>query len=139
MPALRSKASNILAKALIWWLVKWSNVIRIRILIQAGGEFDQKFGGFFQIAVNQKDPVAAAVPDTGHQRLVVAEIAGEIQNPDAGIVFAQMQRDCKGVVRRAVIDEDDFKVVAGYGGGGGGRAPAEFRQPGGGTIETADD
>ena len=63
---------------------------------------------FLEIAVDEKHPIAAGVGQPGHQRLVMAEVAGEIEDPHVRI--ADVQTDCglQRPIRRAVVDEDDL-------------------------------
>src|SRR3954453_10523296 len=52
-------------------------------------------GLFFQIAVDQKYQVAGRVGKTGHHRLVVTEIAGEIDDHQTRIGLLQRKREFK--------------------------------------------
>ncbi len=83
------------------------------------------FGRVLKIAVDQDHAVAGGVVDAGSDGGLMAEIAGEADELDAGVLGVIFANNLGGAVAAAVIDQDDFPVVAG-GVEGGADAAAEL-------------
>ena len=81
-------------------------------LTHAVHEKRQQLWLLLEIRVDQEDQLAARMREPGHHRLVMPEVPRQVDNPEPGVDGQQLQRDVKRFVRRPVVDENHFIVVA---------------------------
>ena len=74
-------------------------------------ESRNRFRRVLQVRVHQHDGVAAAVGQPRLDRSLMAEIAREVDDADAAIGGGQLVEDSRALVRRAVVDKNDFIVA----------------------------
>src|SRR5712692_7054778 len=65
-----------------------------------------------QVIIHDRDVPSARLPESGDEGIVLPEVASQVYAYDVWIGAADRFDDAPGVVRRAVIDQNDF-VVAG--------------------------
>ena len=80
-------------------------------LLQFGKEFAHLVGGGLPIVVQADHNVACAVVEAGHQRPVLTKIPGQVHGGDAPILPGQGGDHGKGIVRGAVVHQDDLIVI----------------------------
>ena len=96
-----------------------------------GEELGDVLGRILQIGVHGDDGVGGrGGGEAGFERGLVAEIAGELDEFEAGILVMDGGDDVAGAVAAAVVDEDDGPVDRGLFGEDEAEPPAEFREDG---------
>ena len=68
-------------------------------------------GVFLKITIDQKTKFAFGMIQARHQSLVVTEVAREFNDANPVVVARQRARDFQRIVRRTVINHDDFIIV----------------------------
>ena len=71
---------------------------------------------FLEVGIDEEHEVAAGVGQPGHHRLVMPEVARQVDDAQTPVGGAQRHGDGQRVVGRSVVDKDDLVVV-----GDGGR------------------
>ncbi len=103
----------------------------LRALAPAGDEVGDVFGRILQIGVHGDDGVGGAGGgEAGFECGLVAEIAGELDELEAGILVMNRLDDVAGTIAAAVVDEDDGPVDRGVFGEDGAEPAAELRENG---------
>ena len=74
-------------------------------------ELTEQFGLLLEIAVDQKHQIAGGLRQPGHQRLVVAEIAREVDHHDPRVRLVQRHRAREAVVGRAVVHHHQLDIA----------------------------
>ena len=87
-------------------------------------EAGEPFRILLKVAVNQKDMLASCMREARHHRLVVTEIARQVDNRHVRVGSADPDGQFETVVRRAIVDKDDLEIVAHHLPGNRARAPA---------------
>ena len=87
----------------------------IRLIIQRIPKLTQQTGGFLKVAVNEKNVLATGLHQAGHDGLVVAEIAREVNDPHVAVPPPEFPELIQRLVARAVIDKNNLKVAGNAG------------------------
>ena len=66
-------------------------------------------GAVLQVAVHHHHPIAGAVMDAGGNRIMLAEIAGEVDGFDPAIERGHSADRLPGIVRTPVVDQNDLE------------------------------
>ena len=66
------------------------------------------------VVVQADDDITAALVETRHQRGMLAEVFRQIHAQHMGVRRHQAADGANGIIRRAVIDEDDLVVILGH-------------------------
>ncbi len=92
-------------------LLHTENNIRTRA-IHLVVKLEQQLRFLFEIAVEQKHKITTRVDQASHHRLVVSEVAREIDDPNARIFPVQLECDFERVIRWTIVDKNDFVIVS---------------------------
>jgi hypothetical protein len=103
----------------------------------AGEHLRQELGRVLQVAVEQRDDLAARLLEAGRQRHLVAEVAREDEHDHARVALRPVAQELAGAVARSVVDGDDLDV--GVEGGGAPRDPFRERRHDRLLVEERDD
>ena len=68
--------------------------------------------GVLQVGIHRDNRLPPGVIQSAGQGGFLAEIAGQVQDPDARVLPAGLQQQVQGIVPAAVVYADDFKCVA---------------------------
>ena len=68
--------------------------------------------GVLQVGIHRDHRLPPGVIQSAGQGGFLAEIAGQIQDPDARVLPAGLQQQVQGIVPAAVVYADDFKGVS---------------------------
>src|SRR3954464_14736441 len=101
-------------------------------------KYGKQFGLFLEIRVDQENQVAISPGQARHHRLVMTEIAGQVDDRYTGILTEQRQRNIERCVGRTVVDEHDLEVI-GERRGGGRNASVKLFEVRSRPVQRADD
>ena len=73
----------------------------------------EQVGRILQVDVHRDQDVAPGVVDAGGERGLLAEVARQVDHPDAAVARAAVEQVGERVVARAVVHEHDLEAQAG--------------------------
>ena len=74
-------------------------------------EFREEAGRILTIGIHGGNKIARGVFEAGEESGFFAEVAGEGNVEDAGVMLGEGFHDFEGVVAAAVVNEDEFEIV----------------------------
>ncbi len=80
-------------------------------LLPFGDEIGDDFGGVLEVGVDDDGSIAGAVVHAGGDGTLVAEVSGELDIFDGGVVLGGEFDPFEAVVGAAIVDEEKFELV----------------------------